>query len=149
MLDSDLAKLYGVETKYFNKSVKRNQNRFPLDFMFQLSKEEYKDLRFQFGTSSEGLHGGRRYMPYAFTEHGIAMLSSILNSDEAIRINISIIRTFIHMRNILSSEENFVSRLRELEEGTSKLFRIVFTRLDAVERKTPLLPKDRKRIKLK
>jgi len=92
MIDSDLAELYEVETKNFNKAVKRNIVRFPSDFMFQLNKEEYESLRFQIGTSKNKGRGGRRYLPFVFTEHGIAMLSSILNSDRAIKVNISIIR---------------------------------------------------------
>ncbi len=95
MLDSDLANLYGVLTKNLNKAVKRNIGRFPDDFMFQLSEEEFEGLRFQFGTSKKG---GRRYSPYVFTEPGIAMLASVLTSDEAININISIVRIFIKMR---------------------------------------------------
>jgi len=87
MLDSDLASLYGVSTKNLNRAVKRNLSRFPSDFMFQLKSKEIEILRFQSGTSSQSVHGGRRYLPYAFTEHGIAMLSSVLHSDRAIQVN--------------------------------------------------------------
>ena len=95
MLDSDLALLYEVETKILNKAVKRNINRFPQDFMFRLTKNESESLRFQIGTSKRG---GRRYPPYAFTEHGILMLSSVLNSKRAIEVNIQIMRTFVQLR---------------------------------------------------
>ncbi|MFY9226996.1 MAG: ORF6N domain-containing protein [Blastocatellia bacterium] len=120
MLDEDLAQLYGVETKVFNQAVKRNLNRFPEDFMFQLSKTEYHSLRSQFVTSNElgslrsqsatsttnESKGGRRYMPYVFTEQGVAMLSSVLNSNKAIEINISIMRTFVKMRDTLINNQN-------------------------------------------
>jgi phage regulator Rha-like protein len=149
MVDNDLANLYGVLTKNFNKAVKRNIDRFPSDFMFQLTTEEFEILRFQIGTSNEKEHGGRRYMPYAFTEAGVAMLSSVLNSVEAIQVNISIIRTFIKMRHLLASEESLTDRVEKLEKGTDRLFKIVFERLDNVEERVPLLPKDRNKIGLK
>ena len=112
MLDSDLARLYEVETKALNKAVKRNLKRFPEDFMFQLTKEEYENLRFQIGTSSEK-HGGRRYMPYVFTEHGVSMLSSVLNSDKAIEINVKVIRAFVQLRQYAISR---ISQNQEIEE---------------------------------
>ncbi len=146
ILDSDLADLYGVLTKNLNKAVKRNIGKFPSDFMFQLSEEEFESLRFQIGTSKKG---GRRYLPYAFTEPGIAMLASVLTSEEAINVNISIVRTFIKMRQLLASEESLADRVGKLEKGTDKLFRVVFERLDNVEQNIPLLPKDRKKIGLK
>lgn len=95
LLDSDLAEMYGVETKNLNKAVKRNINRFPEDFMFQLTPEESAALRFQTGTSNDAGHGGRRYNPHVFTEQGIAMLSSVLNSDQAVQVNIAIMRAFV------------------------------------------------------
>lgn len=98
MLDSDLAKLYEVETKALNQAVRRNLDRFPKDFMFQLTNDEYESLRCQNGTSNDG-RGGRRYLPLVFTEGGVAMLSSVLTSERAALINISIIRTFIKLRN--------------------------------------------------
>lgn len=113
MLDADLAELYEVETKVLNQAVKRNEERFPDDFMFQLNKEEFENLRSQSVTSS---WGGRRYPPYAFTEQGIAMLSSVLNSDRAIKVNIAIMRAFVEMRRVLSSYEEFSEKLAELEE---------------------------------
>ena len=112
MLDSDLARLYEVETKALNKAVKRNLQRFPEDFMFQLTKEEYENLRFQFGTTREK-HGGRRYMPYVFTEHGVSMLSSVLNSNKALEINIKVIRAFIQLRQYAISQ---LSQSQEIEE---------------------------------
>jgi phage regulator Rha-like protein len=142
MLDSDLAELYEVETRYLNKSVKRNINRFPSDFMFQLNEAEYKSLMFQNGTSKIG-RGGRRKLPYMFTEPGVAMLASVLKSEKAINVNISIIRTFIRLRHLLAAEESLSDKISSLEKGTDRLFRIVFERLDNIETKIPLRPKVR------
>jgi len=109
MLDQDLAELYEVETKALNRAVKRNPGRFPEDFMFQLSADEFDNLRFQSGTSSlrsqigTSRWGGRRYPPYAFTEQGVAMLSSVLHSDRAIQVNIEIMRAFVRLRQMLST----------------------------------------------
>lgn len=114
MLDSDLAKLYGVKTKNLSKAIKRNPLRFPPSFMFQLSKEELESLRFQIGTSNVG-RGGRRYLPYVFTEHGVAMLSSVLNSEKAIKMSIFIIQAFIRMREILLGDKNNELRIGKLE----------------------------------
>jgi len=117
MLDFHLAKLYDVSTKTLNLAVKRNGKRFPYDFMFQLTDEEFAEvnerLRFQFETSNR--RGGRRYKPYAFTEQGVAMLSTILNSERAIEMNIIIIRTFVRLREILSTQKEFAQKLKELE----------------------------------
>jgi hypothetical protein len=115
ILDSDLAALYGVETFNLNKAVKRNIDRFPSDFMFQLTKDEWKNLSFQNGISSKQ-HGGRRYMPYAFTEQGVAMLSSVLNSPKAIDVNIKIMRAFVKLRHyVLSQNKNTqIAELRKL-----------------------------------
>ena len=116
MLDSDLAGLYQVETRVFNQAVKRNSNRFPEQFRFQLTEEEYKNLRSQFVTSSEdNTHGGRRYMPYAFTEQGIAMLSAVLKSDTAVEISIRIMNSFVEMRKFLISNQQLFSRLDRVE----------------------------------
>ncbi|MEJ0037646.1 MAG: ORF6N domain-containing protein [Gammaproteobacteria bacterium] len=114
MIDSDLAELYGVATKNLNKAVRRNLARFPPDFMFQLSDHEVTNLRFQIGTSSF-IHGGPRYLPLAFTEPGIAMLSSVLNSPRAIAMNIQIMRAFIRMREMLVSNDAMRKQLEELE----------------------------------
>jgi hypothetical protein len=112
MLDKDLAELYGVPTKSLNLAVKRNHERFPEDFMFQLSREEYDSLRFHFETSKRG---GRRYLPYAFTENGVAMLSSVLSSKIAIRVNIQIMRTFSKLREFLLTHKEFAQKLSQLE----------------------------------
>jgi len=113
MLDSDLAKLYGVETRVLLQSVKRNIKRFPSDFMFQLTKEEFEILRSQIVTSSSW--GGRRYMPYVFTEQGVAMLSSVLKSERAIQVNIAIMRVFVKLREILLNHKELSYKLAELE----------------------------------
>ena len=114
MLDSDLAELYSVETKMLNRAVKRNLERFPEDFMFLLTEVEYESLRFQIGTS-KGKHGGRRYMPYVFTEQGVAMLSGVLNSERAIQVNIAIMRAFVDMRRLLSTNEEVNRKLAAIE----------------------------------
>ncbi|NLM07111.1 MAG: ORF6N domain-containing protein [Tissierellia bacterium] len=116
MVDSDLAELYQVETRVFNQGVKRNINRFPDHFRFQLTEEEYKNLRSQFVTSSENSgHGGRRYLPYVFTEQGIAMLSAVLKSDIAIDVSIKIMDAFVQMRAFLLSNKEMFSRLDRIE----------------------------------
>jgi len=116
MIDEDLSELYGVETKRLNEQVKRNLSRFPDDFMFQLSKEEFTNLKSQIATTS---WGGRRTPPYAFTEHGVLMLSSVLNSERAIQVNIQIIRIFTKMREMLMSHKEILQRLEQIE---NKLF---------------------------
>lgn len=116
MIDRDLAYLYNVETKVLNQAVKRNLNRFPEHFRFQLTEEEYENLRSQFVTSSEvNTHGGRRYMPYVFTEQGIAMLSTVLKSDVAVEVSIKIMNSFVEMRNFLLSNKEMFSRLDRVE----------------------------------
>jgi len=112
MLDKDLAILYGVETFNLNKAVKRNLDRFPNDFMFQLTKEESNNLIFQFGISS---WGGTRKQPYAFTEQGVAMLSSVLRSERAVQVNIQIMRAFVKLREIISTHKELAQKLKELE----------------------------------
>jgi hypothetical protein len=112
MLDSDLAQLYEVETFNLNKAVKRNSERFPEDFMFQLNKEEADSLRFQIGMSKTSGSGGRRYLPYVFTEQGVAMLSSVLNSQRAVKVNIEIMRTFVKLRNYFLPMQNLRENLR-------------------------------------
>lgn len=116
MIDRDLAYLYNVETKVLNQAVKRNLNRFPEHFRFQLTEEEYENLRSQFVTSSEdNTHGGRRYMPYVFTEQGIAMLSAVLKSDVAVEVSIKIMNSFVEMRNFLLSNREMFARLDRVE----------------------------------
>lgn len=123
MLDRDLAELYRVETKSLNLAVKRNRDRFPDDFMFQLTKEELADLRFQFETSR---WGGVRYLPYVFTEQGVAMLSSVLNSKRAIQANIQIIRAFVQLRRMLLTNTDLRRKIQDMEKKYDKQFAIVF-----------------------
>lgn len=150
MLDSDLAKLYKVETRILNRNVKRNVEKFPKDFMFKLTQNEWNNLRSQNGISS--LYGGRRYPPYAFTEYGIAALSGVLNSAVATKVNIAIIKTFVNFRKLLDSDESLVEKISKLEHDSNemkKIFQIVFEKINRLEGKTSLLPKDRKKIGLK
>lgn len=141
MLDSDLATLYEVETKVLVQAVKRNIERFPGDFMFQLSKEEYDELRSQTVTSS---WGGRRYPPYVFTEQGVAMLSSVLRSKRAVRVNVEIMRAFVRLRQMLASNKKLEQQLNELEQKYNRQFKIVF---DAIrELMTPTDTKQKKPI---
>ncbi|MEO8026956.1 MAG: ORF6N domain-containing protein [Bryobacteraceae bacterium] len=117
MIDADIAKLYDVPTKRLNEAVRRNASRFPADFMFRLTSQEVDDLRSQFATSKSGeKRGGRRYLPFAFTEHGVAMLSSVLTSERAVQVNIAIVRTFIKMREIVASRLEIAERLDALEQ---------------------------------
>ena len=124
ILDADLAVLYGVETKQLIRAVKRNLLRFPDDFMFQLSEEEFENLRYQFGTSS--WWGGRRYAPYAFTEQGVAMLSSVLRSKRAIQVNIEIMRPFVRLRRMLATHAGLSRKLDALERKYDAQFKVVF-----------------------
>ncbi len=126
MLDRDLAKLYGLETKVLLQSVKRNVERFPEDFAFRLTEKEFHNLRSQIVTSS---WGGQRYLPFVFTEHGIAMLSSILKSKQAIAVNIQIIRTFIYLRDMAIEHSDLRLRLDFLEKQYDEQFKIVFDAL--------------------
>ena len=141
MVDVDLAELYGVPTKRLNEQVRRNRKRFPEDFMFQLTKDEEEALRSQSATSKIG-RGGRRYPPYAFTEQGVAMLSSVLNSERAIEVNIAIMRTFVKLRQMLESNEElnrkFAAVIRKLATH-DKYFKVVFDELRKLtEQPTPL-----------
>ena len=139
MIDADLAELYGVKTKELNKAVARNAKRFPADFAFQLTKDEKESLRFQFGTSndenerlrsqivtSKQKRGGRRYLPYAFTEQGIAMLSSVLKSDRAVLVNIEIMRSFVRLRELLSTHTELARQIESLETKYDAQFKVVF-----------------------
>ncbi|MBN2290823.1 MAG: ORF6N domain-containing protein [Pirellulales bacterium] len=142
MLDSDLASLYGVETKDLTRAVRRNIDRFPGDFMFQLDKQEFEDLRRHFGTSSSW--GGRRYPPYAFTEQGVAMLSSVLRSPRAVAVNIEIMRAFVRLRQLLASHADLARKLDALERKYDTQFKVVF---DAIRRlMAPSPDKPRKKI---
>ena len=120
MLDTDLAKLYGVPTKVLNQALKRNATRFPADFMFQLTSEETTTLRSQIVTSKS--RGGRQYRPYAFTEQGVAMLSSVLHSERAIQVNIAIMRAFVQLREMIGSNKTLARRLNELEKKYDSQF---------------------------
>jgi hypothetical protein len=128
MLDDDLADLYQVETGRLNEQVKRNMDRFPADFMFQLTNEEWKSLRSQIAISKKG-KGGRRYAPFVFTEHGVLMLSSVLTSERAIQVNIQIMRIYTKLRSMLLTHKDILLKLEKLEMKTSKHdenFKIVF-----------------------
>lgn len=148
MLDSDLAELYDVETKALNRQVRRNIIRFPADFMFQLTSEEYEALKRQIGTSKVG-RGGKQKQPLVFTENGVAMLSSILRSDRAALVNISIMRIFTKLRSFLMMEENIEKRMGTLEKGANQLFKVVFERLDDLEEKLPSHDNNRRKIGIK
>ena len=148
MLDVDLAEMYEVETKRLKESVKRNITRFPSDFMFTLTQKEFQGLRSQFATSNRG---GTRYLPSAFTEQGVAMLSSILNSEKAIDVNIAIIRTFVLVKQSVLDYKDLSENLKKLERKSNKNFKEIFTALNYLittkqEEKTL---KDRKRIGFK
>ncbi len=121
IIDSDLAGLYGVETRALKQAVRRNIDRFPEDFMFQLTKEEYSSLRSQFVTLKRGQHS--KYPPFAFTEQGVAMLSSVLKSKRAVQVNIAIMRAFVQLRKFLESNDVLTRRLRKLELETQKRFK--------------------------
>ena len=135
MLDEDLAELYEVETRIFNQAVKRNKERFPDDFMFRLSEKEYENLRSQFVTSSSG-HGGRRYLPYVFTEQGIYMLSAVLKSKVAIEVSIEIMRTFAKIREFSLHYNALARQIMELERKHNRKFQEVFAQLDAIVSQT-------------
>lgn len=126
MLDKDLAALYGVTTSNLNKAVNRNIERFPLDFMIQLTDEEFKNLKFHFGTSS---WGGTRKPPRAFTEQGVAMLSSVLRSKRAVEANIMIVRTFVKLRRMIATHKDLAGKLAELEKKYDSQFKVVFDAL--------------------
>lgn len=125
LLDSDLAELYGVETKALNRAVQRNETRFPADFMFQLTDEEFEALRCQIGTSNEG-RGGTRYLPHVFTEQGVAMLSGLLNSPRAIAVNVEIMRAFVRLRQMIASHADLARKLDGLEQKYDSQFKVVF-----------------------
>ena len=123
ILDKDLAELYGVETKALTRAVRRNNERFPEDFMFRLNMQEFENLRHHFGTSS---WGGRRYPPYVFTEQGVAMLSSVLRSKRAIAVNIAIMRTFVKLREILATNEALRRKIESMERRYQEQFKLIF-----------------------
>lgn len=143
MLDTDLAALYGVETRALVQAVKRNAERFPSDFMFELTQEEFDGLRSQSVISKPEGRGGRRYLPYAFTEQGVAMLSSVLHSERAVHVNIEIMRAFVKLRQILSSNVELAHKLHALEKKYDAQFKVVF---DAIRRLMTPPEKPRRRI---
>lgn len=140
MLDRDLAELYGVQTKVLKQVVRRNINRFPDDFMFELTKSEFENLRSQIVTSS---WGGPRYLPMAFTEQGVAMLSSVLKSERAIAVNIEIMRTFTQLREMLSTHEELKQKIEAMEKKYDQNFQIVF---EAIKRLLEVDEKPRPKI---
>ena len=144
LLDADLAELYGVPVKRLNEQVRRNRDRFPSDFMFQLTIEEAQVLRSQFATLElDGRGRHRKYLPYAFTEQGVAMLSSVLRSPRAIHVNIEIMRTFVRLRRLLQSNDDLARKLAALERKYDARFRVVF---DAIRELMTPPPPARKRI---
>lgn len=143
MLDDDLARIYGVETRVLVQAVKRSVRRFPPDFMFQLSREEFEGLRAQLGSANPG-RGGRRYLPHAFTEQGVAMLSSVLRSDRAVHVSIEIVRAFVRLRRMAGSVAELRRKLDALEQKYDAQFRMVF---DAIrELMAPPAPGEKRRI---
>lgn len=124
MLDSDLAEIYGVETKALNRAVKRNRSRFPAEFMFQLTQAEAANLRCQTGTSSS--YGGRRYLPHVFTEHGALMLANVLHSQRAIKTSVQVVRAFVRLRQMLASNADLARKLETLEKKYDAQFKVVF-----------------------
>ncbi|MCB9094407.1 MAG: ORF6N domain-containing protein [Halobacteriovoraceae bacterium] len=147
MLDSDLAHLYGVETKILNRQVRRNIKKFPSDFMFQLTDEEFELLKCQIGTSKQ-TRGGKQKKPLVFTENGVAMLSGILRSDRAIHVNIAIMRIFTRLRSFYMLEKEFDIKIDTLKNSTNKVFKIVFERLDNLENNALELPRRKRKIGL-
>ncbi len=143
MLDRDLAELYGVETRALVQAVKRNIRRFPDDFMIQLSQEEFDDWRSQIVISNPSAKMGLRRAPYAFTEQGVAMLSSVLNSQRAIDVNIEIMRAFVRLREMLASHKGLARRLNSLEKKYNAQFKVVFDAIRQLMAPPPTSPKRR------
>ena len=141
MLDFDLSELYEIETKYLKRAVRSNLRRFPPDFMFELTKNEFDTLRCNFSTSNK--RGGTRYLPFAFTEQGVSMLSSILNSDKAIDVNIGIMRAFVFIRQYALNHKDLTEKLKELETQYNQQFKDVYEAINY------LLKKDKQEIEQK
>lgn len=144
MLDFDLALLYQVETKQLKRAVKRNIGRFPEDFMFELTAKEYESLRYQIGTLKQGQHS--KYLPYAFTEQGVAMLSGVLKSVRAVDVNIAIMRTFVQLRKLIDTNKDLAKKIDNLEKKYDEQFQVVF---DAIRQLIHQENKPRKRIGFK
>lgn len=149
MLDFELADLYETETKRLKEAVRRNIYRFPEDFMFELSKKEFENLRTQFASSS--FHGGTRYAPFAFTEQGVAMLASVINSSKAIQINIQIVRAFVFLRQYSLNHKELNEKLKDVEQKFDKKFKDIYAALNYLiqEKEQEVKPKERKRIGFK
>lgn len=131
LLDADLAELYGVPTGRLNEQVRRNRNRFPADFMLELSDEEFAALRSHTAMSKPG-RGGRRHLPFAFTEQGVAMLSSVLRSDQAVQVNIAIMRAFVRLREMLATHRELAQKIEELERRYDGQFKVIFEAIRAL-----------------
>ena len=138
MLDRDLALLYKVPTGNLNRAVKRNRLRFPPEFMFQLTREEYQALRCQFGILEKGRHA--KYLPFVFTQEGVAMLSSVLHSEQAIMVNVQIMKAFVRLRELLETHKDLAKKLLELEKKYDARFRVVFKAIRKLMEKPPDLP---------
>jgi hypothetical protein len=145
ILDTDLAELYGVPVKRLNEQLKRNPQRFPRDFLFTLTREEYKHLRSQSATSSSA-HGGRRYLPHAFTEHGAIMAATVLNSKRAIEMSVFVVRAFVQMRQSLVVNQHVVSKLSELEARLDSHDAEIQDLVDAIRELLTPLPANNRRI---
>lgn len=143
MLDSDLADLYGVDTKRLNEQVRRNPKRFPVDFMFQLTVREAESLRSQNATLKTGRGQHRKYLPHVFTEQGVAMLSSVLNSDRAILVNVEIIRVFVRLRQLLATHKDLSLKLEAMEKKYDSQFKVVFNAIRELMSPPPLATKRR------
>ena len=148
MLDADLAELYGVTTKRFNEQVKRNLERFPSDFMFQLNDEEHSALRSQIATSNNG-RGGRRYAPYVFTEHGALMAANVLNSPHAVQMSVFVIRAFVRLRHIVTTHKELAAKLLELERTVASHDGDIKTLFDAIRQLMDSPPSKSRRIGFK
>jgi phage regulator Rha-like protein len=145
ILDTDLAELYGVSVKRLNEQIKRNRNRFPMDFLFTVSNAEYRSLRSQIATSNSG-RGGRRYLPHAFTEHGAIMAATILNSKRAIEMSIFVVRAFVQMRQAAVVNRQVVSKLAELEEHLDRHDEEIQDLVEAIRELMAPLPAGTRRI---
>jgi hypothetical protein len=140
ILDSDLAALYGVSTARLNQQVNRNLDRFPIDFMFQLSNEEFKSLMLQNATSKKG-RGGRRKLPHAFTEHGAIMAASVLNSERAIQASVQVVRAFVKLRQMLVSNAELARKVEEMEKKYDRQFRVIFVAIRELMKPPPVTGK--------
>jgi hypothetical protein len=143
MLDSDLAELYKVDTRVLNQAVNRNLDRFPEDFMFQLTANEDEALRSQIVTLKSGRGRHRKYYPHVFTEQGVAMLSSVLKSPRAVQVNVAIMRVFVRIRTLMASHTDLIRRLDEMEKKYDKQFRVVFDAIRELMTPEPVPPKNR------